>query len=185
MKSQRMTRRVALCVATVLTATMAPAVVRAKAQSETLIVAVYEGQNTAMQAFKTVVKGQGETGERVEEYAVVSKDPKGKVHVLDQRKTEAGMGAVIGAVVGLFGGPAGAAVGAGAGGAVGYLTGNAVGIPREKVDSIKQSLTPDSSALIVVLYDRWRQDVERDMKQAHAREVISNQIAGKPEGAPR
>ena len=62
---------------------------------------------------------------------------------------------------------------------VGYLTGNAVGIPREQVESIKQSLTPDSSALVVVLNDRWVRDVERDMKQAQARQVIAHQIAGK------
>jgi len=180
MRSQRVTRHVALCVATMLTATMTPAPARAQVQSESMIYAVYDGQKTAMEAFKTVVKSQGATGERIESYAVVSKDPKGKVQVLDQRKTEAGMGAVIGAIVGLLGGPAGAAVGAGAGGVVGYLTGNAVGIPREKVDSIKQSLTPNSSALIVLLNDRWVNDVERDMKQARARQVIANQIAGKP-----
>ena len=89
------------------------------------------------------------------------------------------MGAVVGAIVGLVGGPVGVALTAGTGGVVGYLTGNAVGIPRETVDSIKQSLTPDSSALVVVLNDRWVQDVERDMKQAQARQVIAHQIAGK------
>ena len=123
-------------------------------------------------------KGQGATGERIEAYAVVSKDPNGKVQVLDQRKTDAGVGVVVGAIVGLVGGPVGVALGAGAGGAVGYLTGNAAGIPREKVDSIKQSLKPDSSALVVVLYDRWVKDVERDMRQAQARQVIAHQIAG-------
>jgi len=77
------------------------------------------------------------------------------------------------------GGPIGVAAGATAGGAVGYLTGDAVGIPRDKVQSMKDSLTPDSSALVVVLDDRWVQNVERDMNQANARAVIANQIAGK------
>jgi len=44
---------------------------------------------------------------------------------------------------------------------------------------MKDSLTPDSSALVVVLDDRWVQNVERDMNQANARAVIANQIAGK------
>jgi hypothetical protein len=35
---------------------------------------------------------------------------------------------------------------------------------------------PDSSALIVVLEDRWVQDVQRDMQKAQAREVIASQI---------
>ena len=45
--------------------------------------------------------------------------------------------------------------------------------------SIEQSLTPDSSALVVVFNDRWVRDVQRDMKQAQARQVIANQIARK------
>jgi len=69
------------------------------------------------------------------------------------------VGAVLGGVIGLVGGPLGVAAGATAGGAVGYLTGDAIGISREKVESIRQSLTPDSSAPVVVLDDRWVQDV--------------------------
>jgi len=148
-------------------------------KSETLVYAVYNGQDTATEVFKTMKSAQHDTGERIESYAVVSKDLKGKVTVRDQRKRDAGVGAVLGGVIGLLGGPAGVAAGAAAGGAVGYLTGEAVGIPRDKVESMKASLTPDSSALVVVLEDKWVKDAERDLNQAHARAVIANQIAGK------
>jgi uncharacterized membrane protein len=148
-------------------------------KSETLIVAVYNGQDTATDVFKTMRSNQSATGERIEAYAVVSKDLKGKIRVRDQRKTDAGVGAAIGGVIGLLGGPIGAAVGATAGGAVGFLTGEAVGISRDDVESMKQSLIPDSSALVVVLDNRWVKDVERDMNQANARQVIANQIASK------
>jgi uncharacterized membrane protein len=148
-------------------------------RSETLIYAVYDGQDTATQVFKTMKSAQGSTGERIESYAVVSKDLKGKVKIRDQRRRDAGAGAIIGGVIGLVGGPLGVAAGATAGGAVGYLTGDAVGISRDSVESMKQALVPDSSALVVVLNDRWVQDVERDMRQAQAREVIANQIANK------
>jgi uncharacterized membrane protein len=70
------------------------------------------------------------------------------------------------------------AAGGAAGGAVGYLTGEAVGIPRDKVDSMRASLTPNSSALVVVLDDKWVQDTEKSLNQLHARAVIANQIAG-------
>ncbi len=43
---------------------------------------------------------------------------------------------------------------------------------------MRASLTPNSSALVVVLDDKWVQDVSRDLNQAHARAVIANQIAG-------
>jgi uncharacterized membrane protein len=148
-------------------------------RSETLIYAVYNGQDTASQVFKTMKSAQNTTGERIESYAVVAKDLKGKVKIVDQRKRDAGVGAVLGGVIGLVGGPIGVAAGATAGGAMGYLTGDAVGIPRDKVESMKQSLTPDSSALVVVLDDKWVQDVEHGLSQANARAVIANQIASK------
>jgi uncharacterized membrane protein len=146
---------------------------------QTLIYAVYAGQDTATQVFKTMKSAQGDTGERIESYAVVSKDLKGKVKVRDQRTRDSGVGAVIGGVIGLVGGPLGVAAGAAAGGAAGYLTGEAVGIPRDKVQSMKDALTPDSSAVVVVLDDRWVKDVQKDLDQANAREVIANQIANK------
>ena len=156
----------------------APALCAEGAKSETLVYAVYAGQDTATNVFKSMKTNQGSTGERIESYAVVSKDLKGKVTVRDQRKRDAGVAAIIGGVIGLVGGPAGVAAGETAGGAIGYLTGDAVGIPRDKVESMKQGLTNDSSALVVVLDDRWVNDVERDLNQAHARAVIANQIAG-------
>jgi uncharacterized membrane protein len=180
MKSQRLGPAIAASVAAALTATLGVAVVRgASDRPETLIYAVYNGQDTASQVFKTMKSAQGETGERIESYAVVSKDLKGKVKVRDQRIRDASVGAVLGGVIGLIGGPLGVAAGATAGGAVGYLTGDAVGIPRDKVESMKQSLTPDSSAVVVVLDDRWVKDVQHDLNQAQAREVIANQIASK------
>jgi len=175
--------KVVLFIAAMVTAGMVGAVrLHAATTSQTLLFAVYEGQNTAAQNLKTMIQAQGKTGERIQSYAVISKDPKGKVSVIDQRRTDASVGAVIGAVVGLVGGPVGAAVGATAGGAAGYLTGDAVGIPREDVENIEKSLTPNSSALVVVLDDRWVKDVQRDMDQANARQVIASQIRPRSTG---
>jgi uncharacterized membrane protein len=179
MRLLRVALGVAASVAAVLVAgAVGSSVLRAAGDKpETLIYAVYNGEDTASQVFKSMKSAQGETGERIESYAIVSKDLKGKVTVRDQRKRDAGVGAVLGGVIGLLGGPVGVAAGATAGGAAGYLTGDAVGIPRDKVESMKSSLTPDSSALVVVLEDRWVKDVQHDMQQAQAREVIANQIA--------
>jgi uncharacterized membrane protein len=178
MRNEKETRRaagraVAALVASVLTVGVLRA---ADERPETLIYAVYNGEDTAGQVFKTMKSAQGSTGERIESYAVVSKDVKGKVRVRDQRGRDAGVGAILGGVIGLVGGPVGVAAGATAGGAVGYLTGDAVGISRDQVESMKQALVPDSSAIIAVLDDRWVQEVEKDMRQAQARDVIANQI---------
>jgi uncharacterized membrane protein len=167
----------AVAVAVVVVVGLGAASVPAADRTETLVYAVYDGQDTASQVFKTMKSAQHDTGERIESYAIVSKDLRGKVRVRDQRKRDAGVGAVLGGVIGLVGGPAGVAAGAAAGGSLGYLTGDAVGIPADKVQSMQSSLTPNSSALVVVLDDRWVQDVQHDMNQANARTVIANQIA--------
>src|SRR5436309_10006448 len=75
--------------------------------SQTLVYAAYNGQNRAAGVFKTMQSAQGETGERIESFAIVSKDAKGKVTVRDQRHRDAGVGAVVGAVIGAVGGPLG------------------------------------------------------------------------------
>src|SRR5262245_18145755 len=161
MNLQRMKRGVAASVAAFLMAGAAGAALRAAAPvSETLVYAVYDGENTAGNVFKSMWSAQQATGERIEAYA---------------------FGAAIGALVGVLGGPIGVAFGATTGGAVGDLTGDSVGIPQDRIDTMKQSLTSNSSALIVVLDDRWVNDVQREMNQAHARAVIANQIAS-PEG---
>jgi len=179
MRFEKVFRSAVASMAAVMTAGVlsAAAVPAATDGSETLIYAVYDGQDKASDVFKTMQANQSATGERIEAFAVVSKDLKGKVRIRDQRRRDAGAGAIIGGVIGLLGGPIGVAAGATAGSAVGYLTGDAVGISRDDVEYMKASLVPNSSALYVVLNDRWVQDVERDLKQADAREVVANQIA--------
>jgi len=177
MRSEMLSNCAATCVAIVVAIGLGSASVPAADRSETLIYAVYDGQDTATQVFQTMKNAQHETGERIESYAIVSKDLKGKVRVRDQRKRDAGVGAVLGGVIGLIGGPAGVAAGAAADGSFGYLTGDAVGIPKEKVESMQSSLAPNTSALVVVLDNKWVQSVERDLNQANARAVIANQIA--------
>ena len=145
--------------------------------AQSLIYATYEGEDTAGKVFETIKANQKATGERILSYAVVSKDLKGKVHVRDQRKKDAKVGAILGGVIGVLGGPAGAVAGAAAGGSLGYLTGNEVGISRENVETMKTSLTPGSSALAVILEDRWVQDVEKGLREAHARQVVAEKIA--------
>ena len=145
--------------------------------SETLIYAVYDGEKTAGQVLQTMRKSQKATGERIESYAVVSKDIGAKVHVRDQRKRDARVGAVLGGVIGVLGGPAGAVAGAAAGGSLGYLTGDDVGISRDTVNQMKSSLTPGTSALIVVLDNRWVDDVQKGLEQSQARRVVAEKIA--------
>src|SRR5262245_24370103 len=100
MNVQRIMLGVAASAAIALTVGTLSVAIRAAADKpETLIYAVYDGQGTASNVFKTMKSAQGDTGERIESYAVVSKDIKGKVRVRDQRKRDAGVGAVLGGVI--------------------------------------------------------------------------------------
>jgi uncharacterized membrane protein len=180
MRAQTGVSRITASVAAGLVAcgTAMAAISAANQHPQTLIYAVYDGQDTAGKVFASMKSAQGAaTGEVIESYAVVSKDANGKVKVRDQRKRDTAVGSLLGGVIGLIGGPMGVAAGASAGGAIGYLTGDAVGIPREKVESMKASLVPNSSALVVVLDDVWVTNVERQLQQAQARNVIASRIA--------
>ena len=42
---------------------------------------------------------------------------------------------------------------------------------------MKASLTPGTSALIVVLDNRWVQDIQKGLQQTQARHVVAEQIA--------
>jgi uncharacterized membrane protein len=144
---------------------------------QSLVYAVYDSPNGAADAFKAMKETQKKGVIHIDSYAVVSKDDKGKVHVHSTQKKGARAGAVVGALVGAIGGPAGAAVGAAAGGGIGYLTGNAVGIPKQDIDTIKTSLQPGTSALIAVTDEMWVADLEQSLREAQAKQVLDRKLA--------
>src|SRR5262249_45540225 len=118
---------------------------------QSLVYAVYDSEDGAKQAFSAIKQAQSEGVVDIDSFAVISKDQKGHVHVQSTQKRSALAGSIVGALVGLLGGPAGAAIGAAAGGGLGFLTGKAVGIPKEDINAIKASLEPGSSAVIAVV----------------------------------
>ena len=98
--------------------------------------------------------------------AVVEQDEKGKVHVHEPGKGGKGaaIGGAIGGVLGIFGGPAGVlalgAAGAAIGGWAGHLDRY---IPKEDLEELGEALSPDSSALLLLLEDTYSEGVINDM----------------------
>jgi uncharacterized membrane protein len=144
-----------------------------------LIYAVYASETAANDVFKALRSAEDRQMIRIDSYAVVTKDPDGKVRVKDQRRRETAAGATVGAVVGLLGGPVGVALGAAAGGAAGYLTGKAVGMPAETVQQIKDSLQPGQSAIMAVVDDQWAAEVAR-LQQAEAQRIVTHPVPPEP-----
>jgi uncharacterized membrane protein len=149
---------------------------------ESLVYAVYDSETAAKDAYAAMKDSQRQGVIHIDSFAVISKDQKGHVHVKSTQKHGARTGAIIGALIGVLGGPAGAAAGAAAGGGVGYLTGDAVGIPQDKINEIKSSLTPGTSAIIAVLEERWAADLEQSLRATEAKQVLDSKLAN-PSGS--
>ena len=153
--------------------------------THSLVYAVYDNEEGAMSAFKAMQSAQEQNAIRLESWAVVSKDAKGRVHVQRSNQKEGTIaGVVVGGLIGALGGPAGAAAGATAGGFLGRAGGEAVGIPTEDIHAIKENLSPSSSAVIAVVDERWVSDVSRSLKQAQARSVLDTKIQQGTQWAP-
>ena len=144
---------------------------------QSLVYGVYDGENTAKDAYNSMKQAQKQGVIHIDSFAVISKDQKGKVHVKSTQKRGARTGAIIGALVGVLGGPAGMAAGAAAGGGLGYLTGNAVGIPRDSINEIKSSLEPGTSAIVAVVDEKWASDLENSLRGAEAKKTLNLKLS--------
>jgi uncharacterized membrane protein len=171
------------CSALVAAAISIGAFAKAHAQAvpQTLVYAVYDSETGAKDAFNAMKQTQREGVIHIDSFAVISKDQKARVHVQSTQRRGARGGAIIGALVGVLGGPVGVVAGATAGGGIGFLTGQAVGIPREDINAIKASLTPGSSALVAVVDERWVADLEHSLHEAQAKQVLDHKLAGTTE----
>ena len=118
-----------------------------------LIVVKFDGVETADRALASVrgVQGSGALG--LNDSAVVSSDANGNVRVRNEWSTGAETGAVVGGFVGAFVTfifpPAGAAVGAGLGALIGSKL--QTGVEKGFVEDVAKSLTPNSSAVFLVV----------------------------------
>ncbi len=106
-------------------------------------------------------------GYKIEAECIVKQDAKGKVHMHETGRGGVGtaVGAGAGALLGLIGGPAGLLAWTLAGGVIGGTAGHYLGraISKGDVKEIGEALSPDSSALLVLLEDKESEDVVKSM----------------------
>jgi uncharacterized membrane protein len=153
----------------------------------------FAGKDTAKQNLKAIKSSGALEGYDIVAQATVDQNEEGKVHI--HEPGHGGVGAVIGGAIGgtlgLFGGPAGVlalgAAGAAIGGAAGHL--DRV-IPKEDLEELGEALTPDSSALLLLLEDTESEGVINDMSGYNANVVtltvgsdLSGEIAQYTAGA--
>lgn len=154
----------------------------------------FAGQKGASEAVKTVKSSGALDGYRIVADAIVEQDAKGKVHMHETGRGGLGaaVGAGSGALIGLIGGPAGLLAWAVAGGIIGGVAGKHFGraLSKDDMQAIGDALTPDTSALLMLLEDSESEGVVNSMAGYSADVVtltvgdeLSGQIASYVAGA--
>ena len=134
-----------------------------------LYVAAYSDADAANQDFESLKAAEGDDFE-IEGAVVMSRDADGKVDVLEQGDEDTAAGAVIGGgigfVVGLFAPPllAATAIGAGIGAVLGHLTKKHE--EKELGAELDEYFPPNSSAVVVIVDDKYLDRVEAALVQA-------------------
>jgi uncharacterized membrane protein len=133
------------------------------------IVAAFKGADGASRALAEL-KGIDEDVLQVREAAVLVRDADNKLRITESHHMVRGavFGGVVGAVVGLVAGPVGWVTAGGA--AVGALASRLrdTGFPDARLKEIGEALTPGTSALVVLVEERWSVDVQGRLRATAA-----------------
>jgi uncharacterized membrane protein len=154
-----------------------------------ILALVFAGEKRAQEVAGDVKLGArwdtDERGLKIISTAIVAVDARGKTHVHETGHGTKGatVGAVAGGLLGLVGGPAGLLVWAVGGAVIGGIAGKHVGraIPESDLKTLGQQMSPNSSALLILVEDKDAEAIIDDMKGYSARIVtltVADQISG-------
>ena len=148
-----------------------------------LIVAAYNDENAADEAWKTLKSAKWSGIIDIDNMAKIRRDEKNKLHIKEQGDPGGGKGAVIGAVLGgilgSIAGPLGAVVVGGAtGAAVGGVTAkyHDSGIPNARLKEIGDALPPGTSAIVALIEHKWVAELQAEL-EAEAEDVIVHALS--------
>ena len=145
-----------------------------------VIVAAFDGMDTAKEAFDDLKQLEKDKSIKIENAAILRKDNDSKLHIRDVKDMTGTRGAVLGgvtgAVVGVITGPVGwvALGGAAIGGLVAKLKDG--GFDNSRLEQWGDRLQPGTSALIAVVDHIWVRDVEAALRES-ARDVMTMEIS--------
>lgn len=145
----------------------------------------FAGQGTAKQMFKEAKSAGAFEGYDIVVEAIVEQDEKGKVHFHEPGHGVWGGvgGAAAGGLLGLIGGPVGLLAWAVGGAVVGGAAGKYLGRPIKKGDlkEIGEAMSPDSSAFLLLLEDKYTEDLVKGMAGYKANVVtltVGDELSG-------
>ncbi len=153
----------------------------------------FDGQDTAKQTLEDAKSAGALDGYDIVAECLVNQDEDGKVHIHEPGHGAWGavIGGAIGGALGLIGGPAGVLALAASGAAIGGVAGHLDRVvPKEDLEEIGEALTPDTSAVLLLLEDTQTEDAVDSMSGYNAQVVkltvgsdLSGQIAQYTAGA--
>jgi uncharacterized membrane protein len=156
-----------------------------KPQVYHLVALQFAGKDRAKQVVDLARNKQSKDTFKVQAWAVVEVDDRGKAEVKQSGK--GGKGAAIGAgtgiLLGLIGGPAGLLVWALGGTLVGGLIGKSSGhaFDKDQLKAIAAGMVPNSSAIVAIIEDKEMEKVAADAGEMDAKIVtvtIGDQMSG-------
>ena len=150
-------------------------------ESAILILASFDNEKNAEKAlFDLKMDKRGRLIE-FKDAALVNRDAEDKIHIKEISDLSSGKGVVyggiVGAIIGLLTGPLGAAIGGIAGAVVGGIAAKKIdtGIPDERILEIAAALKPGTSAIMVIVEQRWFENVHMHLEEAGA-ELLTEKI---------
>lgn len=143
-----------------------------------LVVIAFDAEADAASALARLRDVQKAGHIRIEDTAVVSKDPSGKVNVKNEWSSGAEVGAVVGGAIGLLTSFMFPIVGTLAGAAAGGWLGSKFreGVDQKFVDDVSASLEPGKSALFVIVRS-WNPDAFTSAVVGHQGEVLHSTLS--------
>ncbi len=155
-----------------------------------LIVAAFNDEAKAKQVLLNLQKLQDQDVILLVNAALMTKDAAGKVSISETQDVSGGKGALFGALagglVGLLGGPLGVIIGAAAGAATGGVAANKIdmGFPDDLLAELKDTLKPDSSAILALIQHQWVDQLVAELEKAGAtlfRQTLKDELAAQLE----
>lgn len=146
---------------------------------------VLDGKDSAQEAVKEIKSSGSLDGYSIVAECTVEQDEKGKVHFQEPGKGGAGatIGAVAGGLLALIGGPVGVLAMVVGGGVIGGVAGKYLGRPIDPSDikEFGETLTPDTSAFLLLLEDKYSESVVDGLPDYNAKVVtltVGDELSG-------
>jgi uncharacterized membrane protein len=151
-----------------------------------IVAFIFNGEQRAQQVASELKWDASELGMKVISTSIVTVDSWGKTKVHETGRGGRGtaIGAVAGGLLGLIGGPAGLLALAVGGAVVGGVAGKHFGkaIPEEDLKALGQHMMPNTSAVLMLLEDKYAESAINSM-QGYGAKVVTLTVADQVSGA--